>query len=231
MRMSTPVLIIGESGSGKSTAIRTLNPKETFIINVLGKPLPFKGWRHSYKEPVVTQKEDNKKSICNLYSTDKSEKIISCIKKIESERKEVKQIIIDDFQYVMANEFMRRAIERGYDKFTEIAKNSWSIINEASVCRSDLIIYFLTHSDVDMYGKTKCKTIGKMLDEKITIEGMFTIVLNSIVEDGNHYFITKSVDKFNSKSPIDMFKDIKIPNDLQFVSDTINDYFNEDIQQ
>lgn len=221
--MSTPVLIMGESGSGKSTSIRSLDPTETFIINVLNKPLPFKGWKKLYKE-----KTEEEGSVCNIYNTDKASTIIASLNRI-NELTNIKNVVIDDFQYVMANEFMTRALERGYDKFTEIAKNSWSIINTAINCRSDLIIYFLTHSDIDVRGKTKCKTIGKMLDEKITIEGMFTIVLNSIVTDDGYYFQTQSSDKYCSKSPLEMFDSKIIQNDLQFVSDKINEYFNEDI--
>jgi len=223
--MSTPVLIIGESGSGKSTSIRNLDPKETFIINVLDKPLPFKGWKKMYHNP-----SEDKTAKCNMFSSDNAKKIITIIKKINDNLPEIKNIIIDDFQYVMANEFMNRSMERGYDKFTEIAKNAWSIINEAVNCRSNIVFYFLSHSDVDINGKTKCKTIGKMLDDKITIEGMFTIVLNSLVTENGYLFLTQSTDKYSAKSPMEMFDTKTIPNDLKFVSDKINEYFNEDIQ-
>lgn len=223
--MSTAVLIIGDSGSGKSTSIRNLDASETFIINVLNKPLPFKGWKKLYNEP-----SENKEVVCNLFCTDKAPQIIGIIKKINTERPEIKQLIIDDFQYVMANEFMRRSTERGYDKFTEIAKNAWSIINEAICCRNNLIVYFLSHSEMDVNGKTKCKTIGKMLDDKITIEGMFTIVLNSVVSDEGYFFLTQSSDRYSSKSPMGMFEKKIVPNDLKFISDKINDYF-DDINQ
>src|ERR1700744_3002379 len=158
--MSNLTLIIGESGTGKSTSIRTLDPKETFIINVLDKPLPFKGGRKSYV--VATQNNPNG----NYSSTDNYEKIILQIKYINNKRPDIKNVILDDIQYLMANEFMRRARETGYNKFTEIAQHFWSVIEESAKCRDDLYFFFLSHSDTDQFGKARCKTIGKMLDDK-----------------------------------------------------------------
>jgi len=226
--MGIPILILGESGSGKSTSIRTLDPKETFIINVLNKPLPFKKNRDLYI------KESTEEQQCNLYAPpeeNEAERILGIIRAISSKREDIKTIIIDDFQYIMANEFMRRSGERGYDKFTEIAKKTWLIIKEITNTRPDITCYILTHSTLDSDGSVKCKTIGKMLDEKITIAGMFTIVLNSIVTDDGYFFITKSNGIYKSKAPMDMFDKDIIENDLQFVNNKISEYYSEDINQ
>lgn len=218
--MSNTVLIIGESGSGKSTSIRTLEPSETAIINVLDKPLPFKGFKNKYN-----------KEKGNYLSTDDHEKIRKSIQKINLERKEIKTVIIDDFQYVMANQFMKKSLEKGYDKFTEIGKNAWQIINEISYCREDLTFFVLTHSDTDQNGKVKTKTIGKMLDDKICLEGMFTIVFHALVFDRKYKFLTQNDGIHLAKSPMGMFEERFIDNDLSYINEKILEYFNEDINQ
>lgn len=214
--MATTILVIGESGTGKSTSIRTLKPSETFLINVLDKALPFKGWRSSYKK--INGKDGN------LYSSDNFINIKKCIDHVNSGMPHIKVLVIDDFQYVMANEFMRRASESGWVKFTEIAQHAWELIISAQKCREDLNIFFLSHSEIDAVGKTKCKTIGRMLDEKITIEGMFTIVLSTVIKDDKYYFQTKNDGSILAKTPLEMFEDKLIPNDLNLVNETINSY-------
>lgn len=220
--MATTILIIGESGTGKSTAIRTLDPKETFLINVLDKPLPFRGWRKKYKK---ANGEEG-----NMYSSDICSNVIKALNHISNKKEAIKTVIIDDFQYLMGNEFMRRASEKGWEKFTEIAQNAWKVIMSAQMCRNDLNIFFLSHSETDSFGKTKCKTIGKMLDEKICLEGMFTLVLSAIIQDEHYYFQTKNDGSIMAKTPMDMFEDKYIPNDLKLVNDTINAYFDEDVE-
>jgi len=223
--MSTNVLIIGESGSGKSTAIRTLNPKETFIINVLDKPLPFKGWRRNY---IIVKDEDGKiTNETNYLYTDKYSKICSIMQYISKHRIDIKNVIIDDFQYIMANEFMNRASEKGYEKFTEIAKHAWDVINASNFARNDLTFFYLSHCDTDANGKIKCKTIGKMLDDKISIEGMFSVVFYSHIREEGYVFQTQGDGNTIAKSPMDMFNELYIPNDLQYVADKVNDYFED----
>lgn len=220
--MSNMILIIGESGSGKSSSIRSLDPDETVIINVLDKPLPFKGFKKKY----TSNNTDKKKA--NYIATDNAHKIKECISRI-NQNKDVKNIIIDDFQYVMANQFMEKAKERGYDKFTEIGQNAWHIIKTLTECREDMNCYVISHSDVDQNGKVKCKTIGKMLDDKICLEGMFTIVFHALTGENKYKFLTQNDGIHIAKSPMGMFEEIFIDNDLLEINKKINDYFNEDI--
>ena len=216
--MSIITLIIGESGSGKSTAIRTLDPTETFVINVLDKPLPFRGYKKIYKSKV------------NYLASDEHYQILRTIKYINEKMPHIKNVIIDDFQYLMANEFMRRAKERGFDKFTEIAQNAWSVIADAQLCRDDLYFFFLSHNELDATGKMKCKTIGKMLDDKITIEGMFTVVLHALINDGQYKFLTQNNGTYIAKSPMGMFEDVVVDNDLQLVKNSMVTYYDEGAQ-
>jgi hypothetical protein len=223
---ATGVMIIGESGTGKSTSIDGLNPQETVIINVQGKSLPFKGWRKNY-----TNLEKDKG---NYVSTDSTANILKLLGHISDSRPEIKNVIVDDSQYIMANEFMRRARETGFNKFTEIGQNAWSIANKLKSMRDDMVVFFMSHSEdvTDASGsrKTKAKTIGKLLDEKISLEGMFTMVLYTDVEiqedDTLKYsFVTQNNGHNTGKTPKGMFKDLKIPNNLQLVRDAIDEYY------
>lgn len=221
--MTNTILIIGESGSGKSTSIRTLDPTTTFIINVIDKPLPFKGVKKKFT------KINADATTGNYYATDDYNRIRQLIAIVNKSRPDIKTLIIDDWQYTMGNEFMRRAGEKGYDKFTEIGQHAWKILNDLNQCRDDLDCFVLSHSDLDQNGKAKCKTIGKMLDDKITVEGMFTIVFHSIVIDGKHKFLTQHDGMHIAKSPLGMFSEKYIENDLKSVKEQITNYFNEDI--
>lgn len=225
--MNTSILVIGESGSGKSTSIRNLDPKSTFIINITGKALPIKGANKLYK-PFNRETNEG-----NLYSSSDPIKIINLLKYI-TKLENIKTIIIDDFQYLMGFEFIKRAKERGYDKFSEIGQNAFNVITQAQNLREDQISVILAHSEdiiSDNIKKTKIKTIGRMLDEKITIEGLFSIVLLSQIEiiDNkiNYYFVTNSDGSTTAKSPLGMFE-YKIPNDLNYVINTVKHYLNNE---
>jgi hypothetical protein len=178
-----------------------MNPETTGIIASIDKPLPFKS-----KLP--------KPFVCDDYS-----RITTALHKIKA-----KNIILDDVQYLMANEFMRRVKEKGWEKFNDIALNFWNLINEVKKLPDDVIVYFLGHTE-EAEGRTKFKTIGKMLDEKITIEGMFTIVLKAIISDGNFFFSTQNSGSDTVKSPIDMFDSAYIPNDMAIVEKAIRDFY------
>jgi len=208
-----PVLILGESGCGKSTSIRNLNPGDTVIIQPVKKRLPFRNsFTDMTKDGGQIKATDNAAMICKM---------------ITGAAKAGKNVfIIDDFQYVMANEFMRRSKEKSYDKFNDIGFNAWSIINHAQAVAGDMRIYFMSHVETDLAGKTKIKTIGKMLDEKITLEGMFTIVLGANVSDGKYTFSTQNNGSNTVKSPMEMFEELNIDNDLQMIDNTIVEYYN-----
>lgn len=218
--MSNTVLIIGESGTGKSTSIRNLNPKETFIINICNKPLPFRGYKSNYK--TITGWDDREG---NYYASNDYAKIIKCLQIIDKQRPEIKNIIIDDFQYVMCAEFMDRVTERGYDKFSEIAQHAYKIIDVLPGLREDLNCFVLSHSEANEHGKMKVKTIGKLLDEKVVLEGRFTTVLQTEISEAGYRFLTQGDARHIAKSPMDMFDEKYIPNDLQYVVEKMNNYY------
>lgn len=211
--MSVPVLVLGESGAGKSAALRNLDPSKTLLIQALRKPLPF---RNEWKEHTPTTPDGN------VFVTDQTRDIAMLMQNTKR-----KIIVLDDFQYVMANEFMRRSEERGYDKFTEIGRHAWDVLCLAASLPSDVRVYILTHTDIDdATGRIRTKTIGKMLNEKITVEGMFTIVLRAVCRDGEYLFQTKNGGSDPVKAPFEMFKDDLIPNDLATVDAAICAYYN-----
>lgn len=221
--MSNAVLIIGNSGTGKSTAIRTLPPESTFILNVLNKPLPFRGANKMY----ITATKENPNG--NYFATDKAATILSVIDKVDLHRPDIKYLVIDDVGYSITKDFMDKAMIKGYDKYNELAVNGWSIFNRLKTLRNDLTCFVMMHTDIKEDGIAKPKTIGRMLDEKVCIEGMFTHVLHSIVRDGEYLFITNHDGQHMAKMPMGMFADATIPNDLLLVADTIHQYYNEEL--
>lgn len=215
--MSNLILIIGESGTGKSTSIESLDPNETFIIQVVNKPLPFKGFKSKYQ--LKSKDNNGNRIIAKDYTW-----VLKTLQMIEMDTK-YKNIVIDDFQYILSTEYMKRAMERGFDKFTEMAQHYYEIINMAQEMREDLNIIFLSHNEQKEDGTSKVKTIGKLLDDKLTVEGLFTIVLNTRIQDGEYYFETQNNGFNTSKSPKGMFEELKIPNDLQYVIDKVSEYY------
>lgn len=199
--MGIPVLILGESGSGKSTSLRNFEPSEISIFNVAGKPLPFRK-----KLPKATI-SDYGKIMAGMQKSDK------------------KSFAIDDSQYLLCFEMFSHAKETGYQKFTDMALNFYTLIKFViDRLPDDVIVYFLNHTETDANGKLKAKTVGKMLDEKLTVEGLFSIVLLCQTDGTRHYFVTQSDGYTTAKSPMDMF-DLEIDNDLKFVDTKIREYF------
>ncbi len=232
--MSNTVLIIGQSGSGKSTSLRTLDPKSTFIINVLDKALPFRAFKKNYS-PIRSLLDDEGVKTAqtegNYFASDKWDAIIKVINNIDRHRPDITTLVIDDWQYILSYEFMRRVSEKGFDKFNDLANHGWSTIDTCMNTRSNLSCFILAHSDVDSTGRSKCKTIGKMLDEKITIEGLFTTVLHARVIDGQYLFQTQYDGEYLAKSPMDMFPEFLIPNDLLAVKKAIEGYFSAEDEE
>lgn len=199
--MGIPVLILGESGSGKSCSMRNLQKEEVGIFNVAGKPLPFKS---------------------NLPKVNNAT-YIDILKGLKLGK--VKTYVIDDSQYLMAFEMFDRAKEVGYNKFTDVALNFRNLVD--FIIRGtpeDYIVYFLHHTEITDTGKIKAKTSGKMLDNQLTLEGLFSIVLLCKTDGQEHYFETQSDGYTTCKSPMGMFEN-KIDNDLKLVDETIREYY------
>ncbi len=220
--MSNSLLILGESGTGKSTSLRNLDPKTTFIINVLGKSLPFKGYKKHYKPITGWDDKTN-----NYYVSDDWSRIVKCIKMVNDERPDIRILVIDDLQYVMSFEFLRRVAEKTYDKYSEMAVHFMAIINACNACRDDLFCCLMTHNEVDNQGYSKLKTIGKLLEEKIKIEGVFTAILHSCVTPDGYRLLTNHDGMRLAKTPMDMFPEKYIDNDLKSIIETMQNYFND----
>lgn len=199
--MGIPVLLLGESGSGKSASLRNFDPAEVGVFNVASKPLPFR------KKLKVVNGATYKKIVTALTNPT------------------LKAYVIDDSQYLLAFEYFDKAKETGYEKFTNIALNFRNLIKFViENTPPDCIVYFLHHIEETASGKVKAKTIGKMLDEKLTVEGLFSIVLICQTDGKEHKFITQSDGFTTAKSPMEMFP-LEIDNDLKLVDATIREYY------
>ena len=223
------ICICGESGSGKSTSIRNLDPQETFIIATIAKPLPFRGWKKNYTKFVIDK--ETKELSGNYFVSDKSDNIIKIMKLVSSKMPHIKNLIVDDLQYTMAFEFVDRASEKNYDKFNEMAQHMLNIFRTTFELRDDLTVVFLTHSEnvgTEIDPKYVIKTLGKLLKEKVTTEGLFTCMLFTEVNfDENvpkYQFITNADGKCIAKSPMGMFNELKIDNDLNEVIKIVKEY-------
>jgi hypothetical protein len=201
--MGVPVLIEGESGSGKSFAIKGLPPDETGIFSVEKGRLPFKG-------DFKVKKRATYKDISAIFRDPK-----------------LKRYVIDDSQYLLVNELFDRAKEVGYQKYTDMAVSFRNLIHNVNyLLPDDVIVYFLHHTETDPNtGKVKAKTVGKMIDQYLTLEGCFDIVLLASVDSDGHWFITQSDGYTTAKSPDGMFPSVKIPNDLGNVDRAIREYW------
>lgn len=199
--MSVLVMVYGQSGTGKSTSLRNFDPGEVAVINVSGKPMPFR-------------------TRLQTYNTDDYGKILNALSKTER-----KSIVIDDATYLMVGEFMRNAKVAGYQKYTDMAVSFNNLIEGASRLPDDVIVYFLGHSDQADDGREHFKTIGKMLDNYVTVEGKFTIVLKTVVQDGRYLFSTHNSGQDTVKSPMGLFDQDLIDNDLKAVDTAIREYW------
>ena len=204
---SVPVLIIGKSGSGKSASLRNFKKEEIAIANVLGKPLPF-------KSDLDAPKVDD-------YAT--------ILKAIEHTNKKV--IVIDDANYLITNEFMNKSSVKGFDKYNEMGNNFFNLINGIKNVEGGKTVYLIMHEDTDEEGNVKPKTIGKLLDDKVNIQGMFTICLRSMFDNGNYIFRLKTNGQDCVKTPIGLFDEEQIENDLKLVDTKIREYYELDKEE
>jgi len=215
--MSIATMILGQSGTGKTASLRTLNPSDVLLIQAVKKPLSFRA-----KEWVPCTKGNPEGSIL---VTDQAHVIVGAMTRTTKPI-----IVIDDFQYILANEFMRRVLDnetgnQAFAKYNEIARNAWDILMTAGKLADSTRVYILAHTQEDESGRVKAKTIGKLLDEKITIEGLLTIVLRTAVINGQYLFSTQNNGSDTVKTPMGMFDDEHIPNDLAAVDAAICDYY------
>ena len=201
---SVPVLLIGKSGSGKSASLRNFKKEEIAIANVLGKPLPFKS---NLEAPKV----------------DDYNVILKAIEKTDK-----KVIVIDDANYLITNEFMNKSSVKGFDKYNEMGNNFFNLINGIKNVKGGKTVYLIMHEDIDDEGNVKPKTIGKLLDEKVNIQGMFTVCIRSMYENGNYIFRLKTNGQDCVKTPIGMFEEEEMENDLKAVDEKIREYYELD---
>lgn len=222
------IAIVGESGTGKSTSLRNLNPETTFIISTTGKPLPFRAWKKKY----IPIKIEGKNVSGNYYVSSKWDQILKILQIIDKMMPHIKQVIIDDFQYVLSYEFVDRATEVGYTKFSELAQHAMEILRYSEKMREDCKMIFLTHSENigdNVNPKYVIKTVGKLLSEKVTLEGLFTYIFFTKVNEGDsgrmeYKLITNNDGSCVAKTSLGMFEDLEIDNDLDEIIKVINAY-------
>ena len=222
------IAIVGESGTGKSTSLRNLNPEETFIISTTGKPLPFRGWKKKYS-PIKISADGISG---NYFTSSKWDQIMKILQIVDKKMPHIKQVIVDDFQYVRSYEFVDRATEVGYTKFTELAQHAMEILRYAEKMRDDCKMIFLTHSENvgdAMNPKYVIKTVGKLLAEKVTLEGLFTYIFFTRVSEGTdgrmeYKLLTNSDGTCVAKTSLGMFEEMEIDNDLNEIIKVIDEY-------
>lgn len=207
--MAEAVLIYGKSGTGKSTSLENFADDEILYGNTTGKRLPF---RKQFKYNMVTD------------DVDKIKRTLSKCPDF------IKVIVLDDAGYLMTNQFMRghsgdKSGGNTFDLFNSIADNFWGLINYIKSLPEDKIVYIIMHEDTNDFGERKIRTVGKLLNEKVCIEGMCTVVLRSETMGGKYSFVTQNEGNDISKSPKGMFSEIRIPNDLKAVDTAIREYW------
>ena len=215
--------IVGPTGTGKSTSIKHLDPKETYIINVAKKELPFKGAEKLYNR-------ENR----NYDEIDDANLISQRLRKLSNDAPHIKNVIIEDSNYIMGFNMMAKATETGFTKFTLMARDMVDLFRTARALRDDLKVFYFTHPETIEDGGEiigyKIKTAGKMIDNQIVLEGLLTVCLYTFVEESkdgtsNYSFLTNRFRKYPAKSPDGMFTEIKVPNNLKLVAETIDEYY------
>ena len=216
--------IVGATGTGKSTSIKHLNPEETYIINVAKKELPFKGSEKLYNAEKRNYKE-----------VDDATEITRLLRTISEKAPHIKNIVIEDSNYIMGFNLVSKATETGFTKFSVMARDMVELLREARKLRDDIKVFYFSHPETiedggDIIGY-KIKTAGKMIDNQVLLEGLLTVCLYTLVEENkdgstSYSFITNRYKKMPAKSPDGMFDELKIPNDLQYVCNKLDEYYN-----
>lgn len=205
--MGIPVLVIGKSGQGKSTSLRNFGEKEISLINVSKKPLPFK---KQFRKTINTDDYNQIHKLLDQSSSD--------------------SIVIDDASYLITNMFMHKHASAGggnavYQLYNNLGDEFWRLIEHIKALPPQKVVYVIMHEERSEFGEVKPKTIGKLLDDKVCIEGMFTIVLRCIADKGRHFFRTQTDGMDVAKTPMGMFQDFEIDNDLKLVDNVIREYW------
>lgn len=221
--MSKLVAIAGDTGSGKSTSVEKLSPKETYIINVAGKELPFKGSANLYNP-------ENK----NYKVVETAGEVLTLLNTLSEKAPQIKNIIIEDSNYLMGFNMVDRATETGYTKFSLMAQSMKNLVQGAKKLRDDIVVVYITHiEEIEDAGDIvgwKLKTAGKLVDKEIKLDGLFTVVIYAVPETKgektDYNFYTNRYKKYPAKSPVGMFDSIKIENNLQLVVDKVREYYN-----
>jgi hypothetical protein len=213
--MSKALLLMGESGSGKTTSMRNLDPKETYYIDCDKKGLSWKGWRQQYNK-------ENK----NYFATDVVDNINKTIIGVNKTRPEIKYVVIDTINGIMVGDEMRRSKEKGYDKWIDLAQCIWDLVDHAYAFRDDLTLIFLAHTQTERdetgYTFTKVKTSGRKLD-KICLESKFSIVLVA-KKSGDRYIFETQANNSTAKSPMGMFTELEVENDITKIIEAMEEF-------
>ncbi len=231
--MGLRIAVVGEPATGKSTGIfpnkdigiKGLNPKETVILSFSGKQLPIRGANVMYPRDKKISEGGNHMHIQNVKA------LPDIIRFVSESRPEIKNIVLEDMQYSVAFEYMNRAKEKDYAKFIDIGVNFSRWMEEAQNAREDLKVFIIWHPEKDKEGVYSMKTVGNMISQYLTPEGLMDIILYTSHEKGangaiEYYYITNFDGTYGARSPMGMFKELHIPNDLGYVVDKVNEYYN-----
>jgi len=236
--MADIIAVMGQSGSGKSRSLLNLDPSSTYLIQVIRKRLPFRGGEANYQQSTK-EKQGNRKIVFenpispDAYNADKQfffkkiKEMTDAMKLVSDKLPHIKTMIIDDSQYLMAYEYIARSRETGYEKYSHIGANFMNVLSTAQSLREDMVVVFLHHTEVDDK-RLKMKTVGKLLDNYVSIEGLFETVLLAECRRNNgrteYFFSTQTDGASTAKSPEGMFKDEE-PNDLQLILNKYQEYY------
>lgn len=217
--MKEIIFVIGQAATGKSTSFRNLDHASTFLISVEGKGLPFKGWKSKYRTAATEE------SPVNMYVNDDPFSILNCLKAINERRPDIKTVIIDDFSYMYMNIYCRRATEKDWSKFSEITQYTTMILDYIQRhMREDIQVIITMHTALHPDGTIKPKTIGESIDKNIGLEGKTNYVFHSMKINEQYKFLTNHDGRHTARTPMDMYEDQYIDNDMSIILQQIKNY-------